>query len=146
MYEEILEYVRLSIESLNIGNVYDYMRWSTNWSSFLSLFKYGKKISGWMVTRTKTLEEPESYPYHKREYTFKIYGFHSLKDDEMSEKTFQGMIESICDKFRGDPTLGGKVIDSNPVQVLSVELREFGDVLCHFVELELTCWERRSVA
>jgi len=136
--------ILLSIDG--IGIVHDYYRWSVDWKSFLELFKANGYIKGWMITRESTREERETMPQSRRIHTFKIWGVMGHNDAQATEKTFQDLVESICDTFRSNNTLNGQAFDSDPIQVTLIENRMFGKVLAHVAELTLNVLERKIYA
>lgn len=130
----------------DIGVVHDYERWSNDWNTILSMFQPSGKayIRGWMITRRATQEVVVTQGLggsNQREHSFVIKGVFGLKDDIASEKTFQDLIESICSALRGNPTLNGSAIECDPPQVMSVDIRMFSQVLCHYAEIELKAAE-----
>lgn len=131
-----------------IGVVHDYMRFSNNWGKFISLFKDADgKINGWMFTRKKTPKSLQTKGDSNRTHHFVLYGFYALQDDQESEIVFQDLIEAIDAKFASYDTLNGTCFCCSPtqdaqdkadgIQVDVVEVRMFGDVLCHYAELSL---------
>lgn len=130
----------------DIGVVHDYERWSKDWNTILSLFQPSGKayIRGWMITRRATSEQVITQGpggTNQRDHSFVIKGVFGLKDDTASEKTFQDLLESICTALRGNPTLNGSALGCEPPQVLSVDIRMFSQVLCHYAEIELKASE-----
>jgi len=125
-------------------NVHAYERWSKNWKDYLALFKTGSLIKGWTITRTKTPEESSTPTTNKRTHTFVIRGYYSLDDSAATETTFQNLIEDIATAFRTKPTLNGTAFDSSPLQVDTVAIVMFGDVLCHFCQLRLDVEEEEQ--
>lgn len=125
----------------DIGKVYDYDRWATDWSAFINFFKTiiaGKEhIRGFEIIRTSA---PAAYDDNAEETTthqYRIRGYMSLKDADATEKTFNNLIEAIRDKFRFNFDLNGKCEFAGPVSVDVVDVRTFGSVLCHYCELTL---------
>lgn len=147
-YNTILAKIKSEIEEItDIGIVHDYRRYSRDWTKFLALFRpEGKEyIRGWDISRVASPEEIENInASNLRTYDFMIRGFAQLDDEDASEKTFQGLIESICDKFRFNVQLDNTVIISTPIQVTTVDIRPFGAVLCHYAELTYSVRERKQ--
>lgn len=127
-----------------IGVVHDYDRWASTWEKFLDQYKDEAtgKINGWAITRTKTPEEADSFEKHARDYEFTVRGFYGLKDEDASEIVFQDLVEDICTAFRTNFTLNSTCDESGPMQVVLVENRVFGSVLCHYCELSIMARER----
>jgi len=138
------EYKSILSGVTTVGVVHDYERWSVDWSKFLVQFKDAAtgKIKGWTITREKTIEAFTSGPGAERKHAFVIRGYLALDDTAGSEKTFQDLVETVCDTFRPKTTLNGKVEQVEaPLQVDLVEVRLFGAVLCHYCELRQTVEE-----
>lgn len=137
-YKAILETVP------NIGVVHDYERWSVDWDKFLAQFKdpASGKILGWTITRERSPETFTPGPGSDRRYMMVLRGYMALQDTVASEKTFQDLIEAVCNTFRPKTTLNGAVNQVEaPLQVDIVEHRLFGSVLCHYCELRQTVEE-----
>lgn len=123
----------------NIGKVYDYERWAVDWGTFLNLYKdSGGKILGWEIGRKSPITEDET---SVKKHTYSIKGYMGLKDADMTEKTFNGLIESVATAFRNNKELNGAALGHDFIQVEVLDVRTFGSVLCHFVELTLTVYE-----
>ena len=147
-YATIRDKIKSEIEEIaDIGVVHSFLRYSKDWATYLSFYRpTGKNyIRGWEITRNTT---PEIYDdvniTSRRTYTFLIKGYGQLDDSASSEKTFQGLLEDICDKFRGNPTLDGAATLSTPMQIILVDNRPFGSILCHYAELSIAITERKS--
>jgi hypothetical protein len=128
-----------------IGQVHDYGRWTADWSKFLSAFKSVDKINGWLITRRSSTEEPFGEnvpPVHHRTHEFVIEGYYSLRDNVASERDFQDLVEAICEAFRGDLTLGGTALMSEPPQVESIDSSTLGGVLVHQARIVIRATER----
>lgn len=137
------EIVKLLKGVTGIGIVHDYERWTADWKRYLALFapKGQEVINGWTVTRTSSDEEPHAENQHYRFHRMVIRGYYSHKDDAASERTFQDLVERVCDSLRVNRSLNGVAEHAEPPQVTVVEPRAFGDVLCHYAEIHLTVEE-----
>ena len=137
--------IKIILESVpSVGTVYDYLRWDEDWKGFFNLFNSSR---GWMITRVSTVEDRElAHNLNTRIHTFQIIGFMFLKDEAASEKTFQNLIETICDTFRANPTLNNTALDSDPLEVTLVENRIFGSIVVHYTQLTLRVKERFQYA
>jgi len=125
--------------------VHRYVRLAFNREKLLELFKDSKgKICGWMITRRVTAATRKTMPVVERDHTFRLYGIYGVKDGAGSELVFQDMIEDIQDAFDDQYSLGDTVTNSGPIQVKLVEYREIGGILCHYAELDLWAWERKT--
>jgi hypothetical protein len=73
--------------------------------------------------------------------TWNLHGYYGANDAAASEKTWEGIVDSVIDQFRADKKLGGVVIDSGPLQLQEDLLRIFPNgengVLCHYARCEL---------
>ena len=139
--------IRAEIKSVMVGigttigtKIYDYMRLPNDkgivsWKSYLDAFKDTDKIRGWQIYRTSCLEINSTTTINLRTHTYMIEGFMSLDDSTETEKTFQTYIEKICETFRANIKLNAKAFQTNPIQVLIIEARMFGEVLCHRVAM-----------
>jgi hypothetical protein len=134
----------------DIGKVYDYERWSADWTTFINLFKTAidgeDQIRGWEIGRRSVKETKVviglSAGGNEKAHGFLIRGYLRVKDAEASEKTFSSLIEAIGDAFRSNPKLNQTAERHDFIQADPIESRVFGGVLCHYAELTLTAYER----
>lgn len=135
----------------NIGQVHDYYRWNKDASGFLNLFAYtpaggSKHVRGWELSRISATEHKKGAFF--RHHKFKLAGYMSLKDADATDKTFQTLVDDVCEKFRtadGGATWDYRNGDSpndSPAQATTIEARQFGEVLCHYAEIILSMTER----
>lgn len=147
-YETILAKIKSEIEEItDIGVVHDYQRYSKDWTTFLSLYRPNGEtyIRGWDITRNATAEIYDDVnTTSRRTYSFLIRGWAQLDDSNTSEKTFQGLLEDICDKFRGQLKLDNTANLAGAVQIILVEQRQLGSVLCHYAEMTLEIMETKT--
>jgi len=168
-YREIGDAILAEISSVaGAGRVHSYQRWSADLGKYLDLFRWAAggglaQIRGWVLTRERAGEEAASVGSNaaggftpaglsRRTHTFLLFGIMSAEDAAGSEVAFQDLIEEICDRFRNDRTL--RLLDESgaprvrslerlqPPQVDLIELRTFGNVLCHYAEIRLRAIER----
>ncbi len=136
--------IRTEIKNLletvpGIGKVHDFERWTVEWKKFLEFFKTGdNKINGWTVTRSVSREENQAMGINIRTHQILIKGYYGLKDSVESEKTFQTLVESVCDVLRSNNELNGSCLRSEPPQVTKVHPRPFGGVLVHVCNILLS--------
>ena len=134
----------------NIGKVYDYERWSADWTAFINLFKITvsgvDQIRGWEISRRSVGEKKVVIGVgslaHEDDHLFIIKGYMSVKDASATEKTFNTLIESIKTAFRANPNLNATCERHGRIQAPVIDFRIFGDVFCHYAELNLTVYER----
>lgn len=127
-----------------VANVYDYMRFASHQTAFETLFKSGTTLHGWMVTRRTMPSSVDTRDTTIRAHGFKIIGLYGVDDATASEKTFDGLVEAICNAFDADADLGGLVHVSAPAQVAVIEHRMFFGNLCHYAEIDLQPKEQVS--
>ena len=151
-YASIIADIKSKLEAVtNIGVVHDYYRYAANPSTFITLFSYtptggSKHIRGWEITRIRAPEHKRGAFF--RHHVFKLTGYLSLKDANATDKTFQALIDDICEKFRTAADgatwyyLDGDNGDNAPCQVEIIEPRIFGEILCHYTEIILHVTER----
>jgi len=151
-YLSIIADIKTKIEGVtDVGNVYDYYRWNNDLGAFISLFSYtpvggSKQIRGWEITRVSAIEHKDGAFF--RHHEFSIEGYMSLSDANASDKTFQVLIDNICDVFRSPADgatwyyMDGDNPKSSPAQVLLIDIRAFGNVLCHHAKIKLSVTER----
>jgi hypothetical protein len=130
----------------NAGVVHDYERWSGDWSAFLDLFKTTisstDQIRGWEVGyRGFEPEEPREFGgIHARRHRFLVNGVLGLDDSAATEKTMSTLAETVADTIKDDATLKG--LSFNAIEpVMIFEPRNFGGVLCHYVEITVSIAE-----
>lgn len=134
----------------DIGKVYDYERWTANWSKFIQLFKVSvggqQQIRGWEISRIAVNESLETLgggsAATDSTHRYLLRGYMGLADEDATEKTFNALIETIRDAFRQNLRLNGTASWHKYIQVRKIEPRMFGNVLCHYAELELTVEEQ----
>lgn len=147
-YENLLAQIKATLEGIaNIGQVHNRVRLpkGAGWAEFLTLFKStiaGKEqIRGWMITSSP--REPlrqirkTTGGQHQRSLRFKVLGVMGLDDAASSEVTFRSLAETVIDTFDALPTLSGKALGSEPAQMPVFDTKNFGGVLCHYVEIDL---------
>lgn len=132
------------------GKVYDYQRFTNNVTDYLALFKTTingiDQIRAWMVGYngfdTITLgSAPEGVI---RSHRFTVYGLLRLNDDDGSEKEFAILAEAVCDALDDDATLHA-FTDDEPADIFAFAYLPFGDVLCHYAEINIQVSEQTSI-
>lgn len=145
--------IRLAIKDVllgvnSIGRVHNYVRYAVTDRGFIDLFQSSVAIGsahirGWQIRRQSVAEEALSLGGGtvQRIHTYRIYGYLQINDSSESEIYFNGLIESVVAAFRDDRTLGGAAQYHEYLQVDVIEEREFGDIVCHYVEMTLDVTE-----
>ncbi len=152
-YSDIVSDIATRMETIpSIGIVHDYYRYTADAAKFLQLFKCSiggkEQIRGWEITRISAPEARTGayFRYHK----FRITGYLGLCDADATDKTFQTLIDDVCELFRTAEPPGGSswyyldlaLPGDLPAQAVVIEPRMFGSVLCHYAEILLTVTER----
>lgn len=151
-YTTILADIKAKMESIaNIGIIHDYYRWSNNPAKFAALFSFttsGKKhIRGWEITRVQVPERKGAVKVTLRHHKFMISGYMGVNDEDATDKIFQPLVDDVCEKFRDDPGGGawyymnGDEPGNSPCQVQAIDVRIFGNVLCHHADILLSVTE-----
>lgn len=152
-----LETIRNNIEATlngvpNIGKVYNYLRWSSDWSKFLDAFKDTEgRIRGCMFTRQSVGTRRDTIGENEGMHVFRFVFLMGLKDADATGIVFDDLLESIVAAFKADLTLGGACLTTHPdwgplaglvaLQIDLIEPRMFGGVLCHYAEGRLEALE-----
>lgn len=147
----------------NIGRLHTFQRWARDIHRYLEHFEWdpptgSDQIRGWLLTRESAREELGSFAsnapggfvpagLNRRTHTFLLFGIMSLEDSTSSELTFQDLVEAVCDRFRTNDALrlSGTIASLErlvPPQVDRIDIRTFGSVLCHTVEIRIQAIER----
>ena len=126
-----------------IEKVYDYKRFCSDLATYKDLFIKNDKVNTWEIERKSFERTGRGSPsVEDIIHVFIIRGFYSFYDKFATEKTFQDLVEDICNVFIADPTLDGvaKVIHVPITGEFSTAF--LGAVLCHVVEIEIHIEER----
>jgi len=143
-----LKAIREEIKSIlltvpDVGKVYDYIPYTADWQRFIANFKHNGRINGWTITRRETSESVTSVTgVNSRTHFMMLQGYRSLDESIQSEKIYQDLVDSVCAALRDKYNLNGKALKVDPPQVLVVEHKMFGSVLCHYAEIQLNVTER----
>jgi len=123
----------------NVGKTHDYERWAATQGKFIEFFKdtASGRILGGEICRTGMPAEKIDVIEESRTHQFVFKYYMAVNDEDATEKLFNAKIEAICDAFKGDHTLGGVCLDAGPVSVEVIDVRMFGQVLCHYAELKI---------
>jgi hypothetical protein len=128
-----------------IGVVHDYERYSRSFAEWQALMTSGGIINGWTVSREKTDVE-NRYPTILNRHIFKIKGYYRLDDPAASEATLQALVNRIKTAFNSKKTLNGVALNSDPVTVDSITIKELApEYFVHIAELTLQAEEREWI-
>lgn len=127
----------------NIGTVHSYERFIVDPAKFLELFKTTiggvPQIRGWEIGRKGPFEDIEQRTMNQ--LTYSIKGYIGLQDAAATELSFSQLVEDVRTKFRDNLTLNGKANGHDGLKGEVLEVRMFGNVLCHYVEMTLTVYD-----
>ena len=84
----------------------------------------------------------DSNYYNYRTHVIKIVGYYQHNDSAESEKTFQELVEAICDKLRETEVYQDFYFNS-PASVNTVDTVLLGNILVHHCELSIRVLERK---
>lgn len=151
-----LDLIRSEMKSIiegvsGIGKVHDYERYTHEWKQYEKLFTLASKVNVWQIERPSfsryvNASKGPSNGVERVVHDFIIRGFFGLSDELASEKTFQDIVEGICQAFRDKPDLNGtaemiKISHDFPVTG-AIRKDYLGAVLCHIVEISISIQER----
>jgi hypothetical protein len=143
--------LKTTVESVsNIGNVYDYLRWTALYDDFL--VKVKDTIGGtdllrlWMITSAgfdqaeNRGDDIESIAI-PRTHHYRIFGYGQVDDANGSEKTFYTLTEAVVNVLNLNAVtltnLPTAIIENVSIaQLGTFEHRMFGSVLCHFARID----------
>jgi hypothetical protein len=130
-----------------VENVYDYHRYCNDWVTYKELFVKDSKVNTWEIVRdtfTKTSHGGNGNVVDT-ENSFIIRGFYSVYDVLETEKTFQNLVETICEDFMDDPTLGGTAEQLHYPITGQFTIGKLGDVMTHVVDIRMTIKDRKRI-
>lgn len=137
-YSAISADIKAQLETIpGTGIVHQYERQSSNLAKFLELFKAPDgKILGWEITRKAV---PAQYAgVINRHHQMIIQGYRAYHEESNSSIEFQDLCDDISDHFCSAAPLSGTWEYTNtlepektPSQILLINDRMFGGVLCH---------------
>lgn len=149
-YSDLAEDIKTKLTAVaGTGIIHTYERQTASPAKFIELFTSSGKVCGWEITRSGVTEHKRGANF--RHHRFQLKGYLGLQDAGATAVTFQDLVDAICDKLRhADPEAAGaswyyKNGDDDTAaaaQVLIINDRMFGNVLCHCAEISLSITER----
>lgn len=146
----------------NIGNVYPRERWANRWAEILTLLKATvsgtDQIRAWMITcqgapqneyLTEEYVDPQGNNVVIRTFRWVIRGFVTFNDGDNTEEEALNLALAVVDSLSVASTLhdGSTYWDEQPPADLGIfELRIFGGVLCHYIEITQLLTEAVSIS
>lgn len=147
---QIREAIRARVAAVaDIGKVNDYERYADQMSALKTLYvaaiSGADQLRGWHIRRVRKVETYIDLDRWVVLNHWQIRGFMALDDSAGSEKTFDNLVEAVCDTFDTTPIL---VAEPNYAEVIldeeaaGVQVPEsgpvmFAGVLCHSARLTL---------
>lgn len=135
----------------DIGQTYDYMKWAMHWSDVLAAFKTtiggDDVIRGWTMEVRAMPSQSLDWELNQsalatalvvRTYRWVLRGVIGHNDADETEKIAAALAETVMNALDLDPTLHNQTTyygDTPPCSGDVLELRHFGGVLCHYVEI-----------
>jgi hypothetical protein len=151
-----LDTVRTELKSIillvsGIGKVHDYERYTHDWKQYQKFFTKDDKVNVWQIERptfTRYVHGSQG-PTNGVErviHDFFIRGFYAINDELATEKTFQDIVEGVCQALRNKPDLNGKAemvkISSDSPVTGRIYKDYLGAVLCHIAEVSVSIQEK----
>lgn len=109
---QVRDAIKTKIASVaNVGNVYDYLRFSDNKGEIKNIFynTTEKRVLAWMINRAGFQRRELSLGEYQRLDRWSIIGFMGLDDVAVTGNLFDALVENVSQSFISDPTLGGVI-------------------------------------
>lgn len=140
-----LEEIKTALESVSgLDNIYKRDSWTVDPKEFRKLFTEAikgrkRRVNTWMIGRESFREAKDLQIRYIKAHTFVIRGFLSFNEEDDSWTEFQGLVDAICDRFRGDQTIWNSCSEEveEAVQARLIGYEFFGEVFSHYCELVL---------
>lgn len=137
----------------DIGRVHAYERFATAQAQLKELYysNIHAQLRGWFVRRVRLNHTGVVKPRYIEVEQFQIRGFMAWDDANASETVMSGLIDSVIETFRLNPTLGGAITKQGALSAgadQGVRLDDFGPVmlggvLCHGARMSLTTYTEK---
>lgn len=149
-YLEIRDDIKTILAEVEgIGSVHGYARFAKESARYLELFKHTDgKINAWEITRRAVSEHKRGAFF--RHHQIVLHGYMGLQDEVASEEAFQELADAVCAAFRvADPVTdpaswdyrNGDDPEASCAQVEVIDVRMFGNVLCHHAQILISVTE-----
>ena len=146
--------IKTIIEAVTgIGKVYEYERLTHDFKQYNKLFTKNDKVNVWQIERPTFKfyvhgSAGSTSGVERKIHDFVIHGWYGLSDDLASEKTFQDLVELVCQAFRNKPDLNAtaEMIKMSPDNPITGDIGKdyLGEVLCHTVRINISIQERTA--
>jgi len=155
-----LDLIRAAIKTImedvsGIGKVHDYQRLTHEWKQYQKLFTKDDIVNMWEIERAEVRRWVEATQgpaggVERVIHTFILRGFYRVNDTQESDKTFQNLVEGVCQAFRTKPTLkvsgtsyAEVVHESEERPIVGIIYKDFlGAVLCHVADISVSVQEK----
>ena len=154
-----LAIIRTEIKSIldaisSIGQVHEYERFTHEWKQYQKLFTKNDKVNVWQIERPEVRRWVEATQgptggVERVVHSFVLRGFYGINDEQATDKTFQDIVEEVCQAFRGVPQLAlvtppaEMVYESREAPVMATIYKDMlGQVLCHVAEVNIAVQEK----
>ena len=154
-----LDIIRAELKTIlegvsGMGKVHDYQRLTHEWKTYQKLFTKDSLVNMWEIERPEVSRwiaatlgpngGVERVIHH-----FILRGFYRINDEQESEKTFQNIVEGVCQSFRAVPQLAltdppaEMVYESDKSPLGATVFKDMlGVVLCHVAEVNISVQEK----
>jgi hypothetical protein len=156
--------IKTVMESVeDVGEVHDYERFADDWDTMVSYFlaeELGDDddesyLRGWTISLREFEQEQETFGVAhgggntEIQYKYSLRGYEAVSDEDESEKSFVTLVLAVTAALDSAGTLHSANREDGangnfygpPVSVGRFDFRMFGDVLVHYVELQMVAAE-----
>jgi hypothetical protein len=136
-----------------IGAVHSYQRFTNNWTDFLTIFAQtisgNFQVRGWFLTRDRITSVMSAYDKSTKTHHWKLRGIMGVFDSDNTEEIFQNLVDQVLTAIEVLDDAGQSSVvkySIGPVSAPIIEGRVFGDVLCHYCEIDFTVDTENTIA
>lgn len=138
--------IKTAIEGVSsVGNVYDRLRYSDDFTTYLSQFKVSgtSLVKGWTITceavqASGFVSTGARNTGNKLQYQYRIRGYYGFEDSSATETTAFALALSVQAALNAANLQGATAttIIVGLASITTFEPRAFGGTLCHYTEIE----------
>lgn len=140
----------------DIGIVHTYQRFNADMSLYLDQFSTTidgrKQIRGWWITNptipfVAALLNTDTFDVKTEQWEFVVRGVMSVSDTNASDDTFGDLVLAVHDAIWNQINFGSTVVVPFSIQVSipTIDIRQFGSILCHFAEIHVSLQTRIAI-